>query len=100
MTPPAGMVRGIAQMTQDNDHTTARISIASWCASTVADDKSDKAYFQVLHDAFTGIKIAEIWLTHSTMELCELRYELTKKLFKKMREAGLADAAQIFNKAL
>ena len=42
----------------------------------------------------------EIWLTGSTQDLCELREALTDKMFKKMKEVGLADAARIFNKAL
>lgn len=100
MTPPAALVRSVAKMTQDNDHTEARIAIASWCSSAVENDKPSKAYFWAIHDALAGIRLVQIWLSHSTQELCELREELTQKMFKKMKAVGLSDAARIFNKVL
>lgn len=100
MTPPAALVRSVSKMTENNDHTPARIAIASWCSSAVDGNKPNKAYFWAIHDALAGIRLVEIWLTGSTQDLCELREALTDKMFKKMKEVGLADAARIFNKAL
>lgn len=97
--PTRAQLRRVAEMTDNNNHTSARIAVASWCADN-ASNKPDKALFQALHDAFSGIKLVEIWLTHSTIELCELRYALATRLFTAMRDCGLSSAARAFGDCL
>ena len=98
--PTRAQLRRVAEMTDNNNHTSARIAVASWCASAVAGDEASKALFCVFLAAFSSIQVEEMRLTHSTIELCELRYALAERLFKAMRKCGLASAARAFRNCL
>ena len=103
-TPPHEFIEHLRSMTDSNDHSGARWTVANWIVGqlreqgeTIADSDYQRA--MSFYCVFEAIATIHAELGHLPTEVCELRYRRTEEMLEFIEKAN-PDAADAIRKAL